>query len=294
MMKNKFYSLLKEIRQLGTNKFSAFLLPSLFTTVIAYIADCNWSALKKKRIMEWFFKLDIRLQRLILCCVYLSFFLFFYWLFSTSMLGSWLPALRRLILSLIDAGEPDQQDKKQQQAKPRGKGKGGTTPAGHQSQASTSTQDNQASKGKGGRTPAGHQSQASTSTQDNQASKSKSFVAGSGCGKKNKKKTSANDWQASTNRDQRSASSMQDVVNTGRDECRTLADQVKKLQLFNQRPKQQQRLPAVSPIDQGEKVQPMVANYETLGDSPDQVGKNLAKYFGPKGIIKTPDDHRKN
>ncbi len=269
MMKNKFYSLLKEIRQLGTNKFSAFLLPSLFTTVIAYIADCNWSALKKKRIMEWFFKLDIRLQRLILCCVYLSFFLFFYWLFSTSMLGSWLPALRRLILSLIDAGEPDQQDKKQQQAKPRGKGKGGTTPAGHQSQASTSTQDNQASK-------------------------SKSFVAGSGCGKKNKKKTSANDWQASTNRDQRSASSMQDVVNTGRDECRTLADQVKKLQLFNQRPKQQQRLQAVSPIDQGEKVQPMVANYETLGDSPDQVGKNLAKYFGPKGIIKTPDDHRKN
>jgi hypothetical protein len=30
----------------------------------------------------------------------------------------------------------------------------------------------------------------------------------------------------------------------------------------------------------------MVAKYETLGDSPDQVGKNLAKYFGPKGIIK--------
>jgi hypothetical protein len=25
--------------------------------------------------------------------------------------------------------------------------------------------------------------------------------------------------------------------------------------------------------------------YETLGDSPDQVGK-IAKYFGPKGIIK--------
>ena len=181
------------------------------------------------------------------------------------MLGSWLPALRRLILSLIDAGEPDQQDKKQQQAKRRGKGKGGTTPASHQSQASTSTQDNQASKGKGGTTPAGHQSQASTSTQDNQASKSKTFVGGSGCEKKNKKKTSANDWQASTNRDKRSVSSMQDVLNTGRDECRTLADQVKKLQLFNQKPKQQQRLPAVSPIDQGEKVQPMVANYENFG-----------------------------
>jgi hypothetical protein len=43
-------------------------------------------------------------------------------------------------------------------------------------------------------------------------------------GARKKQKTSANDWQASTNRDQRSASSMQDVVNTGRDECRTLAD----------------------------------------------------------------------
>jgi hypothetical protein len=115
------------------------------------------------------------------------------------MLGSWLPALRRLILSLIDAGEPDQQDK------------------------SSSRQN--VEERKRGTTPAGHQSQASTSTQDNQASKSKSFVAGSGCEKK--QKTSANDWQASTNRDQRSASSMQDVVNTGRDECRTLADQVK-------------------------------------------------------------------
>ena len=268
-MINKFFSLLRKIRELLTIKLSAFLLPSLFTTVIAYIAGCNWPALKKKRIMEWFFKLDIHLQRLILCCVYLSLFLFFYWLFSTSMLGSWLPALRRLILSLIDAGEPDQQDKKQQQAKRKGKGKGGTTPAGDPSKASTSTQDNQASK-------------------------SKSFVGGSGCEKKNKKKTSANDWQASTNRDQRSASSMQDVVNAGRDQCRTLADQVKKLQLFDNKPKQQQRLPAVSPIDQGEKVQPMVANYEMLGDSPGQVGKNLAKYFGPKGIKKTQDDHRKN
>ena len=257
-------------------KLSTFLLLSFFTSVIAYIANFNWVAVKKKRVMEWFFSLEIRLQRLILCCVYLSLFLSIYWLLSTSSPTCWLsvvrrliPCLRRLILSLIDAGEPNQQEKKQQQAKRKGKGKGDTTPAGHQSQASTSTQDNQASK-------------------------SKSFVGGSGCDKKNKKKTSANDWQASTNRDQRSVSSMQDVVNVGRDECLTLADQVKKLQLFNQKPKQQQRLPAVSPIDQGEKVQPMVANYETLGDSPEQAGKNLAKYFGPKGIIKTQDDHRKN
>ena len=238
------------------NISSPFLGALFFATLLFYYGFWN---LKKRESMKWLFKLNLPLQRFILFVIYLSLLLFFYWLFSTTTLGHWLFGLRRLILPSIDAGEADQQDKKYQKGQHREK-----SPADHQSQTSSSPQSSQRSKGKG---------------------------LGSSS-KKNKKKTSANDREASSSRDQRPPLSMQDVVNAGRDECRNMADQVKKLQIFDHKPKQQQRLPAVSHTDPGEKVQPMIANYEILGDSPGQAGTNFAKLFSSKGIKQTPDKNK--
>ena len=242
---------------------SPFFLALFFTTLLFSMAYCK---LKKRESMRWLFKLNLWVQRFILSAVYLTLFLFFYWLFSTTMLGNWLSELRGLIVPFVDATEPDQQDKPYQRG--QRKGKSPATPADHRSQTSSSAKSNQSSKGKG--------------------------FGGGGGEKKKKKKTHANDREASSScADQRPFSSMQDVVNAGRDECRNIADQVKKLQIFDHKPKQQQRLPAVSHIDPGEKVQPTVANYEILGDSAAQAGKNLAKFFTSKGVKPTQDENRK-
>lgn len=240
----------------------SLLLAFHCTTLLLYLAHCK---LRRKESMKWFFNLSKGQQRLILCLLYFSLFLFFYWLFSTIILDNWFSPLRRLIVPPIDAVESDQEEKEEQRRQRRGKSP--ATPAADPSQTCSSAKSSQGSKGKG-------------------------LGGSSGYEKKNKKKTHANDREASSSRgNQKPFSSMQDVVNAGRDECRNVADQVKKLQIFDQKPKQGQRLPAVSHADPGKKVQPTVANYENLGDSPAQAGKNLAKFFSSKGIKKTRDDH---
>ena len=101
-------------------------------------------------------------------------------------------------------------------------------------------------------------------------------------GDKDPRKRSAHDWKASESGDQ------PDLATDPTKNIENIQRRLKKI-VVNRPPKPKQGLPSSS-VDPGEQIN---VSYESLGNTLEEAGKNLAKFFTPERMKKMQDKKRR-
>ncbi len=263
------------------------VVPLILTILILDFIRSYYKFFSKEKQHDWFFALNINKQRLVVFLVYLVTFFFFYYLGHIEMVDKLYLVLSRSMFPLSSAVQDDQN--KQQDKDRKGKGKMAATTAQHE--ASTPAQDDEDDK-----------DDTSFSTQSSE--KKEDFYTGErgannwgasssrdhafrdylnrATGDKDPRKRSAHDWKASESGDQ------PDLATDPTKNIENIQRRLKKI-VVNRPPKPKQGLPSSS-VDPGEQIN---VSYESLGNTLEEAGKNLAKFFTPERMKKMQDKKRR-
>ena len=254
--------------------------------------------LKKKKWLNWFFKLNINTQRCLMLFAFILLFLFFYWFFSTNIpIMLWYRVLRLVGRQAYCSDQP--RSEKPATSTQQEKGKYTCNKASKSSSKARASTSDKAS-------PSSTKGKASMSSKKNRSSNK---AAASSSNQQTKDSTKA---EASNSTKQNKTSTkasrplrLEDLLSQDEQECKAIAADVEKKAILERRAQKQDNTAPVFPvlsfdkggsnnkvtkIAQGEgSVDEQLLMYDSLGTTTIECAKSLAKLNPFSDIFKKDD-----